>query len=90
MGSVCEVHSPHLPCARELLERPMLHSGPQDLERVRAVRAKVGDPAVRDALDLLATCLAERFGGDIALADGTGAVPTAGATDIALGEDRKD
>ncbi|MBC6458165.1 hypothetical protein [Actinomadura sp. HBU206391] len=88
MGTVCEVHSPHLPSARGLLERPLLHSGPQDLRRVLELRPKIGDPAARDALDLLATCLAERFGGEIALAGGTGPIPAGGTTDIALGEDR--
>ncbi|MER7372418.1 hypothetical protein [Streptomyces lanatus] len=82
--NVCEVHSPHLPSARELLEQPLLHSGPQDVLRVRELRTKVGDPAVRDALDLLATCLEERFGQDITL--GSGPRTAGGTTDIALGE----
>jgi hypothetical protein len=79
-----EVHSPHLPSARELLRQPLLHSAPEDLRRIRDLRTKIGDPAVRDALDLLATCLGERFGGDIAL--GSGPVAAGGTTDIALGE----
>jgi hypothetical protein len=55
-------------------------------QRARELRAGIGDPAVRDALDPLSTCLAERFGGDIAL--GTGPVAAGGPHDIALGEDR--
>jgi hypothetical protein len=79
-----EVHSPHLPGARELLEQPLLHSTPQDMWRLRELRPLIGDPAVREALDLLADCLTERFGGDIALgADGS--VPSGGPHDIALG-----
>ncbi|NGO14130.1 hypothetical protein G5C60_42700 [Streptomyces sp. HC44] len=85
-GSICEVHIPHLPSARELLEQPLLHRGPQDVRRVRELRTKIGDPAVRDALDLLAACLEERFGGDIALGSGPVAAG-GGATDIALGDD---
>ncbi|MFG2027753.1 hypothetical protein [Streptomyces sp. NPDC048825] len=79
-----EVHIPDLPSARELLEQPLLHCGPQDVRRARELRTKIGDPAVRDALDLLAACLEERFGGDIAL--GSGPLVAGGATDIALGE----
>ncbi|MEV0218348.1 hypothetical protein [Streptomyces sp. NPDC050704] len=79
-----EVHSPHLPGARELLEQPLLHSTPQDMWRLRELRPLIGDRAVRDALDLLADCLTERFGADIALgADGR--VPSGGPHDIALG-----
>ncbi|MGC9541323.1 hypothetical protein [Streptomyces sp. UG1] len=79
-----EVHSPHLPGARELLEQPLLHSTPQDMWRLRELRPLIGDRAVRDALDLLAECLTERFGHDIALgADGS--VPSGGPHDIALG-----
>ncbi|MGP4012350.1 hypothetical protein [Streptomyces sp. 4N124] len=80
-----EVHSPHLPDARALLERPLLHSTPADLRRVLELRPKIGDLAVREALDLLAAALSERFGGDIALGSTT-AVPRGGPTDIALGE----
>ncbi|MFI0404785.1 hypothetical protein [Actinomadura sp. 3N508] len=76
-----EIHSRHLPAARALLERPFLHCTPQDLQRAHELRSKIGDPAVRDALDLLGHCLGHRFGGDIAL--GTGTIP-AGPTDIAL------
>lgn len=79
-----EVHSPHLPSARTLLEQPLLRSTRQDLRRAADLRSRIDDPAVRDALDLLGTCLADRFGQDIALGTGSG---TAGsATDIALGE----
>ncbi|MFI0482949.1 hypothetical protein [Actinomadura sp. 9N215] len=77
-----EVHSPHLPAARELLERPLLHSGPQDLRRAASLRAKIGDPAVRDALDVLAAHLEDRFAGDIEL--GTGPAAAGGPTDVAL------
>ncbi|WP_210571267.1 hypothetical protein [Streptomyces sp. GESEQ-4] len=81
-----EIHSPHLPDARALLERPLLHSTPADLRRVLELRPKIGDLAVREALDLLAAALSERFGGDIALGSTT-AVPRGGPTDIALGRD---
>lgn len=78
------MHSPHLPSARTLLEQPLLRSTRQDLRRAADLRSRIDDPAVRDALDLLGTCLADRFGQDIALGTGSG---TAGsATDIALGE----
>ncbi|MFI0367482.1 hypothetical protein ACH35V_06355 [Actinomadura sp. 1N219] len=77
-----EIHSRHLPTARAFLERPFLHCTPQDLQRTRELRLKIGDPVVRDALELLGNCLAHRFGGDIAL--GTGPAPAAGPTDIAL------
>ncbi|MBC6458163.1 hypothetical protein [Actinomadura sp. HBU206391] len=87
LASVYEVHSPHLPSARELLERPLLHSGPQDLRRVLELRPQIGDPAVRDALDLLASRLSERFGGEIIISD-TGAVPAGGRHDIALARDQ--
>ncbi|WP_328369285.1 hypothetical protein OG800_43405 [Streptomyces sp. NBC_00445] len=80
-----EVHSPYLPDARALLERPLLHSTPADLRRVLELRPKISDLAVREALDLLAAALSERFGGDIALGSTT-AVPRGGPTDIALGE----
>jgi hypothetical protein len=83
------VHSPHLPSARELLERPLLHSTPHDLQRVRELHTRIGDPAVRDALDLLAACLTDRFGGDIALGTTT-AVPPGGPHDIALGKPHPD
>uniref|UniRef100_UPI0018FE9609 hypothetical protein n=1 Tax=Streptomyces sp. SBT349 TaxID=1580539 RepID=UPI0018FE9609 len=82
-----EVHSPHLPAVRELLERPMLHHSPGDLARVVEARARVGAPDVREALDLLALCLVDRFGGDIALGDGAGPVPPAGPNDIGLSVD---
>ncbi|MGP4012347.1 hypothetical protein [Streptomyces sp. 4N124] len=62
-----EVHSPHLPSARALLEQPLLHTGPHDVRRIRELRPKFGDPVVREALDLLARALEDRFGGDIAL-----------------------
>jgi hypothetical protein len=80
-----EVHSPHLPDARALLERPLLHSTPADLRRVLELRPKIGDLAVREALDLLVAVLSERFGGDVALGSST-AVPRGGPTDIALGK----
>ncbi|MEV0218350.1 hypothetical protein [Streptomyces sp. NPDC050704] len=80
-----EVHSPHLPDARALLERPLLHSTPADLRRALELRPKIGDLAVREALDLLVAVLSERFGGDIALGSTT-AVPRGGPTDLALGE----
>ncbi|MDO0931124.1 hypothetical protein QQY66_05300 [Streptomyces sp. DG2A-72] len=80
-----EVHSPHLPSARELLEQPLLHTGPHDVRRIRELRPKIGDPAVREALDLLARALEDRFGADIAL--GTGPVSPGGPHDIALGAD---
>ncbi|MGH3242898.1 MAG: hypothetical protein ACRDNL_21145 [Spirillospora sp.] len=80
-----EVHSPHLPAARELLERPLLRSSPKDLELASALRAKIGDPEVRTALDLLIACLSDRFGGDIAI--GTGPVAAGGPTDIAVSQD---
>ncbi|GAA5216039.1 hypothetical protein [Streptomyces thinghirensis] len=79
-----EIHSPHLPDARALLEKPLLHSTPQDLRHLHELRPKIGDPAVRDALDLLGAALSERFGGDIALGD-QAAAPVGTATDIALG-----
>lgn len=79
-----EIHSPHLPDARALLEKPLLHSTPHDLRHVHELRAEIGDPEVRDALDLLGAALSERFGGDVALGD-TAAVPVGGPTDIALG-----
>lgn len=82
-----EVHSRFLPTARALLERPLLHSGPQDIQRARELRSKIGDPAVRDALALLESCLAARFGGDIALG-APGPIPAGGPTDIALGTNR--
>ncbi|NUP30238.1 MAG: hypothetical protein HOU01_00770 [Streptomycetaceae bacterium] len=83
-----EVHSPHLPTARELLERPLAHGGPRDLQRVRELLATIGDPAVRAALELLEFCLAERLGLDIALGDTSGVTPA--STDIALGDARSD
>ncbi|MGP3970101.1 hypothetical protein [Streptomyces sp. 6N223] len=82
-GWAVEVHSPHLAAARELLERPLLHSRPGDLSRARELRPKIGDPAVRDALGLLTARLADRFGDAISLGDG--ATPAAGPDDIALG-----
>ncbi|WP_210590400.1 hypothetical protein [Streptomyces sp. GESEQ-35] len=78
------VHSPRLPEARELLERPLLHHAPRDLQRVRDVLPLIGDPAVRDALDALAACLGDRFGGDIAL--GHGPVSQGGPQDITISE----
>ncbi|GKQ41110.1 hypothetical protein ALMP_76290 [Streptomyces sp. A012304] len=84
-----EVHSPHLPTARTLLERPLLHGRPQDVRHVQDLRSRIGDPAVRDALDLLATCLIDRSGGDIALGR-TDDVPAGGPTDLALGGGRRD
>lgn len=86
-GQGFEVHSPHLPSARALLEQPLLHSGPHDVRRILELRPKIGDPAVRDALDLLAACLTDRFGGDIGLSS-TGPVAAGGPTDIALGRSR--
>ncbi|MGC9541319.1 hypothetical protein [Streptomyces sp. UG1] len=80
-----EVHSPHLPDARALLERPLLHSTPADLRHALELRPKIGDLAVREALDLLVAVLSERFGGDIALGSTT-AIRGGGPTDIALGE----
>ncbi len=67
------------------VEQPLLHGGPQDAQRVRDLRTKMGDPVLRDAPHLLAACLRERFGGDIAL--GSGPVTVSAATDIALGKD---
>ncbi|WP_155059468.1 hypothetical protein [Streptomyces blattellae] len=87
-GVGLEVHSPHLPSARTLLEQPLLHSRPHDVRRIRELRPKIGDPAVRDALDLLTACLSERFGGDIALGHTTPA-PTAGPTDLAVSTDHQ-
>jgi hypothetical protein len=81
-----EVHSPHLPGARHLLEQPLAHSDPQRLRRIREVWSTIGDPEVRGALDVLHGCLEERFGGDIALGS-TGSVAMGGPADIALGED---
>ncbi|MFI0479471.1 hypothetical protein [Actinomadura sp. 9N215] len=83
-GGTVEVHSPHLPTARALLERPLLRSGPKDLSHARELRTKITDPGVREALDLLAAHLADRFGGDIALG---GPVAAGGPTDIALSTD---
>ncbi|MDO0937200.1 hypothetical protein QQY66_37820 [Streptomyces sp. DG2A-72] len=81
-----EVHSPHLPAARALLERPLLHCRPEHLLEARDLCTRIGDPAVRDALGLLAHCLTDRFDGDIA--PGTAdAVPSAGPHDIALTRD---
>jgi hypothetical protein len=80
----CDVHSPHLPSAHGLLARPLLHGTPKDLQAVRRLHTRIHDPAVRDALDLLAACLAERFGGDIALGGATGSA--GGPHDIALAE----
>ncbi|MDQ1042481.1 hypothetical protein [Streptomyces sp. V4I2] len=78
-----EVVSPHLPTARELLRQPPAHADPQQLRRVRELLPKIGDPTVRDALDVLRRCLEERFGHDIALGP-AGPVPAGGPTDIAL------
>ncbi|GAB2956287.1 hypothetical protein GCM10023080_014340 [Streptomyces pseudoechinosporeus] len=78
-----EVHSPHLPSARELLEQPLLYTGPHDVQRIRELRPKIGDPAVQETLDLLARALEDRFGADIAL--GTSPVSPGGPHDIALG-----
>ncbi|WP_159001045.1 hypothetical protein [Streptomyces sp. SBT349] len=82
----CEVHSPHLPAAREQLERPMLHATPGDLQRVHELRTRIGDPAVREALDVLAGCLGDRLGGEIALGSGEVLAPYSD-TDLALGRD---
>ncbi|WUI00849.1 hypothetical protein OHR68_03245 [Spirillospora sp. NBC_00431] len=81
-GAAVEVESPHLPAARALLERPLLRSSPKDLQHARRLRTKITHPGVRDALDLLSSHLADRFGGDIAL--GTGPMSAGGPTDIAL------
>ncbi|GHG98832.1 hypothetical protein [Streptomyces lanatus] len=81
-----EVHSPHLPSARGLLERPLVRGEPQHLRLAQELRPKIGDARVRDALGLLARCLEERFAGDVAL--GTSSVAAGGPHDIALGEDR--
>jgi hypothetical protein len=78
------VHSPHLPAARELLERPLLHHTPRDLKRARELLSLIGEPEVRDALEALAACLEVRFGGDIAL--GHGPVFADGPQDIVLGD----
>ncbi|WP_049580925.1 hypothetical protein, partial [Streptomyces sp. SBT349] len=90
VAGVLEVHSSHLPAARALLERPMLHFAPGDLARVDEVRTRVGAPDVREALDLLSECLDERFGGDIALGTAGGPVPAAGPHDIGLSVERED
>ena len=81
-----EVYSPHLPAVREVLEQPLLHAAPGLWQRTRELRTKVGDPEAREALDLLAICLGDRFGGDVAL--GTGPVSAGGPHDVALGADR--
>ncbi|WP_155058059.1 hypothetical protein [Streptomyces blattellae] len=78
-----ELESPHLPLARELLRRPLAHGDPQQLRKVQELLPRIGDPAVRDALDVLQRCLEDRFGSDIALGPG-GPAPTGGPTDIAL------
>ncbi|MFI0479473.1 hypothetical protein [Actinomadura sp. 9N215] len=80
-----EVHCPHLPAAREFLERPLLRSSPKDLARALQLRAKIGDRDVTTALDLLVAALSERFGGEIAL--GPGPMAAGGTTDIALAQD---
>ncbi|MDQ1042479.1 hypothetical protein [Streptomyces sp. V4I2] len=82
------VHSPHLPAARELLERPLLHATPADLQRIRELRNTIGAPDVQAALDLLSACLTDRIGGDIAL-DATDSGPFGGPHDLALGEEGK-
>lgn len=81
-----EVHSPHLPSARELLERPLPHATPADVRRIRDLRNRIGAADVQQALDLLSACLTDRFGSDIALG-ATGSGPSGGPHDIALGED---
>ncbi|WP_049580948.1 hypothetical protein, partial [Streptomyces sp. SBT349] len=73
-GRSLTVRSRHLPTARGLLERPLLHVRPQDLAAVREVRPEIGDADVRGALGLLAACLEHRLGGDIALTTGAGPV----------------
>ncbi|MFI6345129.1 hypothetical protein [Streptomyces sp. NPDC050560] len=58
-----ELYAPHPPAARELMRLPLLHATPRDLDEARRVRARMYDPAVRDALALLEYCLTERLGG---------------------------
>jgi hypothetical protein len=53
------------------------------VKQVRDLLPQIGDPAVRDALDALASGLEDRFGGDIALGDGP--VSAGGPQDVALG-----
>lgn len=77
-----EIHSPLLPAARALLEQPMVRCTLKDLQRARELHAGIGGPDVLAALDLLAHCLVERFGGDIEL----GSAGRGDPTDIALGE----
>ncbi|GHJ38675.1 hypothetical protein [Streptomyces sp. TS71-3] len=80
------VHSPHLPAARTLLEQPLAHCTPGDLRNATRLRARIGDPEVRDLLGLLGSGLSERFGGEIALGSGeSSATGPAGPTDLALG-----
>jgi hypothetical protein len=77
-----EVHSPFLPSVPGALEPPLLHATRQQWHHVRELRRRIGDPDVREILELLDGCLAHRFEGDIAL--GADFLPAAGPTDIAL------
>jgi hypothetical protein len=81
-----QVRSPYLPSVREVLKPPLLQATPRQWQRVRELRARIGDPEVREALALSEACLAYRFEAEIEL--GSGPVPAAGPADIALGEDR--
>ncbi|MGH3389121.1 MAG: hypothetical protein ACRDOO_09615, partial [Actinomadura sp.] len=80
------VHSPYLPSVHEVVRPPLLHATPRQWQRVRELRARIGDPEVREVLALLEACLAYRFDADIAL--GAGPVSAGGPTDIALDADR--
>ncbi|MFI0485635.1 hypothetical protein [Actinomadura sp. 9N215] len=77
-----EVHSPHLPVARELLETPLLHTTPLHWERARKLRPRIGDPEVREALTLFESCLRHRFANEIAL--GTSPISPGTPDDISI------
>ncbi|MGH3389120.1 MAG: hypothetical protein ACRDOO_09610 [Actinomadura sp.] len=81
-----ELHSPFLSSVPKVLEAPLLHTTPRQWQQVRELRARIGDPEVREVLALLDACLAYRFDGDIEL--GAGPVSAGGPYDIALAEDR--
>jgi hypothetical protein len=81
-----QVRSPYLPSVPEILKPPLLQATPRQWQRVRELRARIGDPEVREVLALSEACLAHRFEAEIEL--GSGPVPAGGSTDIALGADR--
>jgi hypothetical protein len=68
--------------AAELLLRPVGRMVPADLPRVAAAAREAGDPAVRQALELLRACLEHRFGAEVEIGR---PAPGAAAEDVALG-----